>query len=669
MGQTITDESVTLQITKITQNSRAHRLNLLPFIHTITLVNEKTVGSSEDVKKEFIKWKQHNIKLQVLDLCTQKIKDLELEKCVEGESLGINVKVHKGEPYCPTLCLVEIDEDSPAYRAGLRVFEDYVIGIEGVYIPNEDAFRRRLYGFIGRECVLFVFNRETNTIRRVTVVLNDDPENLMGAELGTGLLYKIFDESDEAIRLVFDDEEYCRILEKKKREEEETSKEKNIKTRNESVVDEKRGDYNEKEGESVAVISEKEVNEEKTDERVNDVTAEKKKEEVFEKIEKIKINDEEIEKANGVKIEEKNDEQKRIEEENERKANALRKLEEVRKAKEIKKNEEMAMKQREEEKRREEERLEKENERRREEKEERQREEERKRKEEQRRREEERKRKEEEKRKEEQKLQEERKTKEEDEKRRLEEQKKAKADEIKKLEEQKRIEELKRAERIKAEEGKRLEEQQRKEKLEQEKKIKTDELRKLKKKKKREELKNAERINAEEMRRLDDLKTKDELEKQTKTKTEELRKLGEQENLEKIKDGEVERRAEDAVGGGANDGSDSIKEEMVEPKKCDDIKGAFDPESDFEEIDLEETQEYTIIKSSSSPHIVNHDGSIKERSISDPNNFDNVSDTVYDDGESLVYKDGSGFDLELKERLGDKGIEESNGSDAKLRKD
>lgn len=706
MGQTITDESVTLQITKVTEGSRAYKLNLLPFIHTITLVNDKPVGSSEDVKKEFTKWKQHQIRLQVLDLCTKKIMGLCLEKCVEGESLGINVKVHKGEPYCPTLCVIEVDEDSPAHRASLQAFEDYVIGIEGVYIPNEDAFGYKLYEFKGKECVLFVFNKETNTIRKVAVVLNDDPENLMGVTFGTGLLYKIF-ESDEPIKFVFDDGEYRRILEKKK---EENKNERKIQDEK-SVADRRKDDSAKREEDTIkSTLNEMErVGDQNIGSDVGGVAMGEKKDCVLEKIESMKVADGvEQSENNGKMNEQKMEEQQRVdrvEQANMEKVEALRKLEQVRKAKEEREKE---SKRREEQKREEElnerkkkeeeyrkleelrineelERVKKEEIRRKEEDEQRRREEEQRRREEEQRREgEEQRRKEE-----------------------LEKVKREKTEELRKLDEQKRMEDLKRAERIKAEEVKRLGEQRRKEELEKEKKTKTEELRKLKKQKKREELKKAERINAEEERRLEEQKREDDLEREKNAKAEELRKLEERERIENVRqkkgqkqdendmkkrsvenghengkstkkknndEGKEELQVEDVVDGGASDKSNLKNDEMLEepqelePKRPHDIRDAFNPDSDFDDIDLEETQEYTIIKSNSSPHVSTHDDSVKERSISDPNNFDNVSDTVYDDGESLVYKDGSGFDLELKERLGDKGIEESNSNDVKSKK-
>ncbi|ELA48335.1 hypothetical protein VCUG_00171 [Vavraia culicis subsp. floridensis] len=699
MGQTITDESVTLQITKVTEGSRAHKLNLLPFIHTITLVNDKPVGSSEDVKKEFTKWKQHQIRLQVLDLCTKKIMDLCLEKCVEGESLGINVKVHKGEPYCPTLCVIEVDEDSPAHRASLQAFEDYVIGIEGVYIPNEDAFGYKLYEFKGKECVLFVFNKETNTIRKVAVFLNNDPENLMGATFGTGLLYKIF-ESDEPIKFVFDDGEYRKILEKKK---EENKKERKIQDEK-SVADRKKDDSGKQEEDTIkSTLNEIEkVSGQNTGNDVGGVALGEKKDCVLEKIENMKVADG-VEQSKDHEKMEKEQRVDGVEQANMEKSEALRKLEQVRKAKEEREKE---IKRREEQKREEELNEKKKEEKYRKLEEIRKKEEEQRKKEEIRRREEElnEKKKEEEQRKKEEirRREEEQRRKEE-----LEKVKREKTEELRKLDEQKRMEGLRRAERIRAEEVKRLGEQQRKEELEKEKKTKTEELRKLKKQKKREEMKKAERINAEEQKRLEEQKREDDLEREKNAKAEELQKLEEREEIEDVRqkkgrkqdendmkkqsienepengkstkkenndEGKKELQVEDVVDGGASDGSNLKNDEILEepqelkPKRPHDIRDAFNPDSDFDDIDLEETQEYTIIKSNSSPHVSTHDDSVKERSISDPNNFDNVSDTVYDDGESLVYKDGSGFDLELKERLGDKGIEESNSNDVKLKK-
>ncbi|KRH93816.1 Golgi reassembly stacking [Pseudoloma neurophilia] len=205
MGATSPSEFTTsLQITKVSSNSRAAKVNIIPFIDTIITINGSSIKDAEQVKTEFYKWKQSAIKLEILNLFTMKTRVLELEKCLEGEVLGISVKLNQYQPFCMNSCITEIEQDSP-FKDRLIPNEDYIIGIEGIFIPEEGIFFHKLYENRGKNVVFYVFNKPTHTVRTVDVCIKDDPESLLGCEFGSGLLFEV---ADSDIRVVFNQKDF-----------------------------------------------------------------------------------------------------------------------------------------------------------------------------------------------------------------------------------------------------------------------------------------------------------------------------------------------------------------------------------------------------------------------------------------------------------------------------
>lgn len=571
MGQTLTNEPVFLQITKVTEGSRAHSLGLLPFIHAITLVNGQPVGSQEDVKKEFMKWKDQSIRMQVLNLCTHVTDEMVLEKCESGECLGINVKVHRGAPFCLAQCVVGVDDDSPAMRAGLVVMDDYVVGMEGVYVPDEETFLRRLYECRGDECVLVVFNRRTATVRRVSVLLNDDVDNLLGATLAAGLLYEMM-EKDVSVRLVFGQDEWMRICgeEGMVRKMEEMSVGENGQT----VTDDKReSGQGDKQVTVKDELKSKQVVEkdEQGDKQVVVKDEQKNKQAIVGDKQKSKQTD--VDKEQKSKQADVGDKQRKgqttVNDEQENKQSSKQTIaEDKQESGDTVQEKEM-------------------------------------------------------------------------ERQRMAEQKKA--EKQRRTEEQRRNEERKKREK----ERRRMEEMERQRMIEEEEQRKRDEFEQAQQ--------NIEIQLAEKnIRLVKENITGESTVKTTKPDEKKINQVRESITDEStIRTIKIDEKKTDRIKESIID-KNTAKTTKPDEKRMDRIRNAFCDDSDFDNINLEEVQEYSVVRSHSLTNMPNFDDALQERSLSDPNNVHDLSDTVYDDGESMVYKDGSGFDLQLKEKIGDK---------------
>lgn len=270
MGNSPADISSTLQITKVSAGSVAANLNIVPFIDTIITINNSFIKEPEQVKQEFSKWKEKAIKLTLLNLFTMKNREIILPKCQKNEILGISVKLNEFEPFCLNCCITKVDQDS-ALR-NVHPDEDHIIGIEGIFIPDEALFFHKLYEHRGRTLILYVYNRPTHTVRPVSVHLNTDPESPLGCEFAMGLLFTV---SEENIKMVFEQTLFSK--ERKKRLEEMESEKISREMENEKKVkeieNEKQREMVENEKQSEAVENEKgakEMNERNIPEKINE---------------------------------------------------------------------------------------------------------------------------------------------------------------------------------------------------------------------------------------------------------------------------------------------------------------------------------------------------------------------------------------------------------------
>lgn len=188
MGNNISKPS-TLQVLKIRQNTPSHEAKILPFLHFISHVNNNPIQSRADIKEMLSIWGERDLHLKIVDPRVDEPIEFVLPKQTDKQSLGMSVKFHEGDPSFLSLCVAEIKSDSPAMKAGLINEQDYIIGVENVYLMNEEEFLNHLFKNIGSPVVMIVYNSGMESLRRVEVI--PENQNLLGCELNSGILYEI----------------------------------------------------------------------------------------------------------------------------------------------------------------------------------------------------------------------------------------------------------------------------------------------------------------------------------------------------------------------------------------------------------------------------------------------------------------------------------------------
>ena len=97
----------------------------------------------------------------------------------EGENQGLRV--------------LEMQEGSPAFLAGLVPYKDYIIGSGDIIIRHSDDLSQILEDNTGALLTLNVYNSETESIREVELTPNREwgGNGLLGCGIGTGVLHRI----------------------------------------------------------------------------------------------------------------------------------------------------------------------------------------------------------------------------------------------------------------------------------------------------------------------------------------------------------------------------------------------------------------------------------------------------------------------------------------------
>lgn len=185
MGNT-QSKPTSLQILKVKEDSPAS--SLLPFIHFITKYNNIQIKDKSDITSMLKLWESANLELEIIDARshTQTIACIPKKN---GKNLGISVKLFEGNISLLQMCILDVQADSPAFKAGLIEKQDYIIGVENVSHQDEDDFFSYLYANRGKVVVLIVYNIGMKSLRRAELIPRKDM--LLGCEIGSGMLYNI----------------------------------------------------------------------------------------------------------------------------------------------------------------------------------------------------------------------------------------------------------------------------------------------------------------------------------------------------------------------------------------------------------------------------------------------------------------------------------------------
>jgi hypothetical protein len=179
----------TLQILKITENSISHSSNILPFIHTILQINNKPVVETSDGLEIMKLWEEGDLDFLIRDLRTSTNFHLVIPKKHEDIRLGISVKYLENVIDLFTIKILKIIDGSSAKKCGLLI-HDYILGIEGVSLINENGLLKYIENKKKQGMNLLVFNEKMNFIRKVFFKV-EQGLSLYGCEIGLGILYSM----------------------------------------------------------------------------------------------------------------------------------------------------------------------------------------------------------------------------------------------------------------------------------------------------------------------------------------------------------------------------------------------------------------------------------------------------------------------------------------------
>eukprot|EP00927_Polykrikos_kofoidii_P034691 TRINITY_DN2937_c0_g2_i1.p1 TRINITY_DN2937_c0_g2~~TRINITY_DN2937_c0_g2_i1.p1 ORF type:complete len:455 (-),score=67.04 TRINITY_DN2937_c0_g2_i1:141-1418(-) len=108
--------------------------------------------------------------------------------------LGATVRFDTTEPGDTNgIRVLEVFPNSPAAHAGLVPFQDFLLGTTQCAFGEIDELVESVSASINKPMQVYVYNADSETVREVTLVPNNDwgGEGCIGCDIGTGLLHRI----------------------------------------------------------------------------------------------------------------------------------------------------------------------------------------------------------------------------------------------------------------------------------------------------------------------------------------------------------------------------------------------------------------------------------------------------------------------------------------------
>lgn len=191
MGNAESKISSSLHIVRVTAGSIACTKSILPIFQYVVSIDDVPIRSEMDITRLVEAWSSTDITLGIYDSRTKEVERVCIDKRKGEESLGFGVRLHTGEMQPVTFKVLDLEYNSAALRAGLIKDQDYIIGhLDGAF-DSEDDLERLLFKHVEKELVLLVYNIGMSSIRKVAVSISRDQEELLGCELGTGIINEV----------------------------------------------------------------------------------------------------------------------------------------------------------------------------------------------------------------------------------------------------------------------------------------------------------------------------------------------------------------------------------------------------------------------------------------------------------------------------------------------
>lgn len=178
------------RVLKVVDASPCAQLGMESFFDFLVAVDGVHLTGDTGWLRDYLKHAQREIVLSLWSVKGQVLRDVEVPPpALSGRPLGVSLR------WCPTHPTIEnvyhvldVANNSPAARAGLRSHEDFIVGTPEGIVRGESGMAELIEDHLGRPLKLFVFNAYYNTTRQVILVANKQwgGQGSMGCGIGFG---------------------------------------------------------------------------------------------------------------------------------------------------------------------------------------------------------------------------------------------------------------------------------------------------------------------------------------------------------------------------------------------------------------------------------------------------------------------------------------------------
>lgn len=193
----IRGSSMGYQVLRVYPDSPGSAANLEAYFDFIVAAGNTRFNKLDGSLKEILNASiDQKLKLTVYSTRYKRIREVEIVPSANWGGnglLGVSIRFASFEGVDERVWhVISVTPNSPAFNAGLKANEDYVIGADTLLQDSDDLYNL-IEAFEGRQLKLFVYNTLTDTCREVECVPNKrwGGEGSLGCEFGHGYLHRI----------------------------------------------------------------------------------------------------------------------------------------------------------------------------------------------------------------------------------------------------------------------------------------------------------------------------------------------------------------------------------------------------------------------------------------------------------------------------------------------
>ncbi|XP_071445692.1 Golgi reassembly-stacking protein 2 [Hetaerina americana] len=184
-------------VLRVQDGSPGQQAGLEAFFDFIVSIGNQRLDQDNEILKDALREGiGSEVRLCVYSSKTQNVREV-MVRPGEGWGgqglLGISIRFCSFEGANENVWhVLEVNPSSPAEEAGLKAFEDYIIGADSVLHESEDLFSL-IEAHEGRALKLYVYNTQEDACREVTITPNSGwgGEGSVGCGIGYGYLHRI----------------------------------------------------------------------------------------------------------------------------------------------------------------------------------------------------------------------------------------------------------------------------------------------------------------------------------------------------------------------------------------------------------------------------------------------------------------------------------------------